>query len=55
MQVRESQHFGMSSCVAHGKLQMTADDERDLMLLRLVGMHDPPRLEVAAAMQTFLV
>ena len=52
MQVRGSQHFGMSSYVPNGKMQVTADDERDLMLLRLVGMHDVPRLEVAAAVQT---
>lgn len=33
------------------QIQVAANDERDLTLLRLVGMHDPPRLEVAPAMQ----
>lgn len=53
MQVRGSQYLIMSSYVPNGKMQVTADNERDLTLLRLVGMHDAPRLEVAAAMQTF--
>ena len=35
------------------QIQVVANDEQDLTLLRLVGMHDPPRLEVAAAMQIF--
>ncbi|MCJ1297177.1 hypothetical protein MMC34_008746, partial [Xylographa carneopallida] len=33
-------------------VQVQAADEQDLTLLGVVGMHDPPRPEVAAAMQT---
>lgn len=33
-------------------MQVQAADEQDLTLLGVVGMHDPPRPEVAAAMQT---
>ena len=33
-------------------LQLTEDDEAGLTLLGLVGMHDPPRPEVAAAVAT---
>lgn len=31
---------------------MTAEDESELTLLGVVGMHDPPRPEVAAAIKT---
>lgn len=34
------------------KLQVTEDDEMGLTLLGLVGMHDPPRPEAAAAVAT---
>ena len=33
-------------------VQVQPQDERDLTLLGVVGMHDPPRPEVAAAMET---
>ena len=33
-------------------VQVSTHDEQDLTLLGVVGMHDPPRPEVAAAMQT---
>ncbi len=33
-------------------MQVSTHDEQDLTLLGVVGMHDPPRPEVAAAMQT---
>ena len=33
-------------------MQVRADDEQDLTLLGVAGMHDPPRPEVAAAVQT---
>ena len=33
-------------------VQVQPQDEQDLTLLGVVGMHDPPRPEVAAAMET---
>lgn len=33
-------------------VQVQAEDEQELTLLGVVGMHDPPRPEVAAAMET---
>ena len=42
-----------TACEAAGAgVQVQAADEQDLTLLGIVGMHDPPRPEVAAAMQT---
>ena len=33
-------------------LQVSVEDERDLTLIGLVGMHDPPRTEVEAAVES---
>ena len=33
-------------------MQVSVEDERDLTLIGLVGMHDPPRQEVKAAVKS---